>query len=204
MASLAYVPLRWGRRGMGATVSVAIHLIGIMWLLALRAPESSAPLPLNVTVIAAPEQAQTQPLEMLAKPRLSSPALHVPQPEIVLADAVAPAGPVVVPSAPLEQVDANNSAITQPVFDANYLNNPAPPYPPLARRLGEEGVVYVRILVSAEGLPDLIELKRSSGSSRLDAAALATVKKWRFVPARRSGQTIAAWVVVPVAFSLTA
>jgi protein TonB len=39
---------------------------------------------------------------------------------------------------------------------------------------------------------------------RLDEAALVTVKKWRFVPARRGGEAVSAWVVVPIAFSLTA
>jgi len=45
-------------------------------------------------------------------------------------------------------------------------------------------------------------LKTSSGSPRLDQAALDTVKRWRFVPARQGDQSVAAWVVVPISFSL--
>jgi protein TonB len=58
--------------------------------------------------------------------------------------------------------------------------------------------------VLPNGLPEQIELKRSSGSSRLDHSALEAVRQWRFVPARRGNDTVAAWVVVPVEFNLTA
>lgn len=44
---------------------------------------------------------------------------------------------------------------------------------------------------------------RSSGSNVLERAALETVKNWRFAPARRAGDPVAAWVIVPVVFRLT-
>jgi periplasmic protein TonB len=56
-------------------------------------------------------------------------------------------------------------------FDADYLRNPAPAYPALARRLGEEGKLVLRVFVTPEGHPGQIELKTSSGSPRLDQAA---------------------------------
>jgi protein TonB len=45
-------------------------------------------------------------------------------------------------------------------------------------------------------------VQKTSGFSRLDQAALETVKHWRFVPARRGSQIVPAWVVVPISFSL--
>lgn len=92
--------------------------------------------------------------------------------------------------------------VTPPGFDADYLHNPAPAYPPLARRLGEQGRVLVRVFVEADGSPSRLELRASSGSARLDGAALETVRHWRFVPARRGDVPVAAWVVVPVSFNL--
>ena len=89
-----------------------------------------------------------------------------------------------------------------PDFRAAYLRNPPPGYPAAARRNGEEGTVTLRVLVSAEGAPREVALERSSGSSLLDAAALATVKTWRFVPARRGGEAQEAWVLVPIVFRL--
>jgi protein TonB len=89
-------------------------------------------------------------------------------------------------------------------FDADYLNNPSPKYPALSRRLREQGVVMVRVHVLSDGLPQTVELKSTSGSERLDQAALDAVRQWRFVPAKRGSEAIAAWVVVPISFSLGA
>ena len=87
-------------------------------------------------------------------------------------------------------------------FDAVYLNNPAPPYPPASRRLGEEGKVILRVRVSPEGNADEVELKTSSGSPRLDDSARRTVRRWQFIPARRGGTAVESWVLVPILFKL--
>jgi protein TonB len=87
-------------------------------------------------------------------------------------------------------------------FNAGYLNNPVPPYPPQSRRRGEEGKVILRVLVSKEGLALQVEVDTSSGSNRLDESALNTVRKWRFIPARRGGAAIDSWVRVPILFRL--
>jgi len=57
-------------------------------------------------------------------------------------------------------------------------------------------------MVNADGHVKQVLLRKSSGFSRLDQAALDSVKNWRFVPARRGEQPVSAWVVVPVAFTL--
>ena len=59
------------------------------------------------------------------------------------------------------------------------------------------------VLVSPEGLPDAVEIRRSSGSVRLDEAARIAVLRWRFVPARQGVAPVTAWVVVPIRFSLS-
>ena len=82
------------------------------------------------------------------------------------------------------------------------LTAPVPPYPPLARREGTEGKVKLKVLISEEGRVTGVSLFRSSGSPLLDQAALETLEKWRFSPAMENGRRVAAWVVVPVVFSL--
>ncbi len=94
------------------------------------------------------------------------------------------------------------STQTPPAFNAAYLRNPPPRYPPAARRNGSEGTVLLKVLVSAEGVPLRVELDQSSGSSPLDSAALDAVKGWRFVPAKRGAQNIEDWVRVPIVFRL--
>lgn len=94
------------------------------------------------------------------------------------------------------------ATLTQARFDADYLQNPAPAYPAMSRRLGEEGRVLLRVHVDASGRPIQIEVKTSSGSPRLDQSALDAVGRWKFIPARRGEEAIAAWVQVPIVFNL--
>ncbi len=97
---------------------------------------------------------------------------------------------------------ADTQTYQSPSFNAAYLNNPAPNYPSLSRRLGEQGLVLLRVQVTADGTADSVELQTGSGSTRLDQAALEAVKKWQFVPAKRGEQSVSASVVVPVRFSI--
>jgi protein TonB len=114
-----------------------------------------------------------------------------------------PAPPVAAPVAPVVAAPpAPPAPITQARFDADYLKNPKPAYPSSSRRLGEEGKVVLRVHVTPEGLPAVVEVKASSNFPRLDHAAREAVSQWRFVPARRGEEAIAAWVLVPIVFSL--
>lgn len=89
-----------------------------------------------------------------------------------------------------------------PRFSADYLRNPAPQYPPISRRLGERGKVLLRVLVNSEGRPETVEIQQSCGHERLDHAAREAVKQWQFIPARLGEQSVRAWVVVPIVFTL--
>lgn len=89
-----------------------------------------------------------------------------------------------------------------PSSDADYLRNPAPAYPPISKRLGEQGKVLVRVLIGADGLPRQAELKRSSGFERLDRSALEYVMKCRYAPGKVGGVAQAMWHEAPVNFIL--
>jgi protein TonB len=82
--------------------------------------------------------------------------------------------------------------------------NPAPQYPAAAYTAGQEGVVLVRVQVSAEGAVADVRLEESCGFALLDQSALATVRHWRFSPARRAGLAVAHEILVPVRFQLAA
>jgi protein TonB len=111
--------------------------------------------------------------------------------------------PVQVAEAPAKIAAVAEPAIEPPRFGAAYLNNPAPTYPPLSRRTGEQGRVLLKVLVSENGLAESVQLDSSSGYEKLDRAAMEAVKKWSFVPAKRSNQPVSAYVLVPVKFSLS-
>ena len=90
----------------------------------------------------------------------------------------------------------------EPDYKADYLNNPRPPYPMVARRMGYHGNVVLDVEVLAEGKAGDVKLHQSSGYDILDNAALQTVKTWRFTPARRFGQAVTQRFLVPIKFSL--
>jgi protein TonB len=81
-------------------------------------------------------------------------------------------------------------------------SNRPPHYPETARRRGDQGRVIVRVNVSPDGEPLTLSIAHSSGSTTLDEAAMAAVRQWRFVPARQSGQPVAAAAEVPIVFRL--
>ena len=144
-----------------------------------------------------PRPIERRPTPLPLPSQLAAPA-DSPSPRPV---AVAPAPtPVAVP-APVA-APPTPAAPTPPRFDANYLDNPKPPYPALSRKLNEQGRVLLRVNVAADGSATEVQLHTSSGHSRLDDSALATVRRWRFVPARLGQEAVAAWVLVPIAFTL--
>lgn len=111
-----------------------------------------------------------------------------------------------VPAESPETTEAAGSERDEPLVESRYdvaaLNNPKPPYPLAARRLGVEGRVVLRVHVLADGRSAEVRIVRSSGHALLDESALSTVRRWRFVPATRAGTPVAASVDVPISFRL--
>jgi len=81
-------------------------------------------------------------------------------------------------------------------------SNPRPTYPLAARYDGIEGRVMLRVRVDADGLVSGIDIATTSGHPILDRAALETVRRWRFEPARSGGMTVPGEVDVPIQFRL--
>jgi TonB family protein len=79
-----------------------------------------------------------------------------------------------------------------------------PEYPRLAIQARLEGVVWVKSLVGKDGNVVKATIHKSSGSKAgFDDAAVAAAYKCRFKPAIKGGSPSAAWVIYPVAFTLT-
>ena len=117
-----------------------------------------------------------------------------------------PAETTAVNSAPTSQTNRNSTSeqqVTEANYRANYLHNPAPEYPLLARNREWTGKVLLRVSVSAAGSCESIELAQSSGHDVLDEAAQQAVKQWKFIPAKRGETVIASIVMVPIVFNLT-
>jgi len=148
-----------------------------------------------------PKPAPVRPPEVPKPKKIQS-----PQPDQVLASkSEAATSSFTVPTPPAEPsppAPPAPAAIVGARFDADYLHNPKPVYPSASRRLSEQGRVLLRVYVSADGRAEKVEVKTSSGFPRLDQSAEEAVSRWRFVPARRGDQAVAAWVQVPITFQL--
>ncbi len=165
-------------------------------LIKLELKVDRLPTPLPVRKAQTRPEPQT-PLLAAQAPKANLPvAVMPPEPSPLPPVEARVAPPAAAPVAPAP------TPIEPPSFNADYLDNPAPAYPPLARRMGEEGRVLLRVHVEASGLPSKVEIRTSSGSERLDHAALEAVKRWKFVPARQGDKAIPAYVVVPISFNL--
>ncbi len=198
----------------GLAVVVLLHVLAL-WLL-VRMNVLSLPHPLQVLTVSLIQpveeikpQAKPEPQPEIIPPRpkpvRQRPVPVQPAPVLAAPETTAVATPAVVPEptpAPVEPAPPAPVEITQPRFDAAYLDNPKPPYPPLSRRMGEQGRVVLRVQVRADGSAASVEIATSSGSPRLDESARITVLRWKFVPARRGAEAVPATVRVPVVFTL--
>ncbi len=210
---------------------VGFHVLGL-WALQAGLLHRAVELVVPVSVLSEmiePPQPQTTPTPPLPQPRPAPTPRAAPQPQPVAQPAMqpvaiatstpaaqaptgvpepqaaAPAAPVaaVEPAAPAAPPAAPTTPkIELPSSSADYLNNPPPAYPPLSKRLGEQGKVVVRAFIEANGTATKAEIRTSSGYDRLDQAALQTVLKWRYVPGKRAGVVEGMWFNVPIHFVL--
>ncbi len=207
-------------------VSALAHATVLATLSPLRpAPGPTRPAVLEVMILA-PEPLSPEARDIVVTPRASSgsralpvrttadngPRIEATGPVIALRETppderrAAPAGsefpkPFVAELAERESRHAT-AAQTPLTFNAAYLSNPAPRYPDAARRSGEQGTVTLRVRVTRDGVASEVAVAKSSGSPHLDATALEAVKAWRFTPARRGGEAIESWMLVPIVFRL--
>lgn len=151
------------------------------------------------------------PLPELVQPRID----FVPPPEIRIAAPMAPHAITVLQKTPEANAPAAMAG-PQSALPAKVAALPAPsparsiaathtepPYPPLSRRLGEEGTVQLAIAIGTDGRIDRAAIETSSGSQRLDEAARDWVRQhWRYHPATRDGKPVATETRVNVIFSL--
>lgn len=209
------------RRALGAGMLAAHVAVG--WALLQLQPVREAVaevLPLTVNFIAPPAPVPAPPpppqQRVLPKPApapkpvITSAPTPAPQPPVFVAPPPPPEPPAPVAAPPAPPVPpappAPPAAPPQPktiaISAVEYLTPPVLNYPAAARRAGESGRVNVRVLVDARGMPQQMQVTRSSGFARLDEAALATVRATRFKPYMENGQPHAFWVLMPLIFEL--
>jgi protein TonB len=193
-------------------VSATLHA-AVVALLPGRAPEHAAPAASSLEVVIlqpmplpqdsispAPRRAQAATGMKARSERATLEQYSRPAEEVLPSPAVVddPEPRFSVPERPSQ---AAATPANPPVYHAAYLSNPAPRYPDAARKSGDQGTVTLRVQVTRDGVASRVAVEKSSGSPHLDTAALEAVKAWRFTPARRGGDAVESWMLVPVVFS---
>jgi protein TonB len=80
-----------------------------------------------------------------------------------------------------------------------------PPYPPIARRIGAEGKVTLRLTVSTGGRVTQADVESSSGHDELDQTAQQWIMAhWAYKPAQENGVPVVSHVLATVTFNLAA
>jgi protein TonB len=201
---------------LAAALAALLHGGLLFWYLERPVPwplTQAMPLPMISIALSAPSQPAPQEPAVPAKP-LPKPKPKAqkkiqrkpkPSPEKAALAKEQPSEAIQeTPPAPVLAQSASPRAepYTPASSHANYLNNPRPVYPAVARRRHWEGLVLLKAFVTAQGHCGQISVNRSSGHEALDEAALDAVRKWRFVPAKRGEVAQASWVTVPIEFEL--
>lgn len=201
-----------------ALFSLALH--GVLLVLPADSGAATPPrveIPLELLWEAPVSQASQAPSTAGAAP-LAAPASL--SPSTPSAAAMQPSFASVQAAAPSDQVTGNlaaasaASSATAPPSPATGSTPAArrtapcclasfrPPYPSQARQNGQEGSVIIRVHIAADGSVSSLAVRRSSGYSSLDEAALNGVRQWRFAPARQGDHAVDGYFDVDVSFQL--
>lgn len=156
-------------------------------------PSRAMPVPVRAASVTAP--APVAPVA--APPSVRAPMLE-PTPEA----ATSSSAPMSAGVTPASSDESGIAALTPPSSDAAHLDNPKPVYPAASRRLKEEGRVVLEVFILQDGSVGDLRIKASSGHERLDQAAVAAVRHWTYLPARRGSTPIALWHTQSLLFSL--
>lgn len=199
--------------GMGGAVRTRLEPVSEVVYVHLASRALPTPLPVQAPPLARKETPGSR-LRPGASPKPSDEAVQPapitlpiagerpqPAPSPVVLDPAPPsrtAESVSVAAVAMSASDSRGLADREPA----YLSTPKPEYPEDARAEEEEGLVLLRVLVSARGVAEQVLVTRSSGSRSLDRAAVTGVRRWTFVPARRDQRESDAWMEVPVRFVL--
>lgn len=141
-------------------------------------------------------------------PEAPSADVEMPLPAAAEAEAAAaspepaavPAQPVAVASLPASG-PGSGAAVFGGSGAPGFLKRVLPRYPRLAREMGREGTVTLRLAIDAHGVLQAAEVLEGAGYG-FDEEALSAIRASTFRPAVRNGQPVASRALLPVQFVL--
>lgn len=201
---------RYGvERVVGAVIVIALHAVVLHVLLShriLAVPDEVVTLFVETITLQPPPPPKEPPRPQPEKPRpVEKPRpqqLVAAAPVLTPADFVAPPPPPPPPPAAEAPPRPAGPVTLGSELAVSCPERRPPSYPPLSRRMGEEGKAVLRVELDEQGAVSAAQVATSSGFARLDEAALAAVKTWRCTPAQRDGRPVRAVALQPFKFML--
>jgi protein TonB len=189
----------WGFVALSAGLHLAVVLLAVSWHPSLPLPEKPEDPGIEVDFVIDAAPAATAPAStVMADEKAPITPLAKPEEKIVPKTSPSPAAQPVIAT---RNANAGSSTARGVAVPAPH-GNPRPEYPDMAKRKGWQGECLLRVAVSPEGKASAVSVHRSSGYASLDQAALAAVRRWRFLPQSAGGTCVASTIEVPVNFSL--
>lgn len=99
---------------------------------------------------------------------------------------------------------ASSPPQTVSISAVQYARQPIRDYPRAALLRGDEGSVGMKVLVNKDGLPEAVQITRSSGHEALDRAAVQSMKTSLFKPYLVDGKPQSVWVLTTLDYHLEA
>lgn len=153
-----------------------------------------------------PPQRQPEPMEQVEVPTpvvAPPPLVIAPRPPVQIVASPTPPRVVSVPGPPSPAPAAPSPAVESAGDLSSTMISAVPPrYPHESRRRREQGTVVLAVLLGVDGTVADVSVAQSSGFERLDHAALAAVRRWRWSPTLRSGAPVMVRGVVEIPFVL--
>lgn len=170
-----------------------------------RLESIAAAVPVTVRFVAeAAPKPQWQPPQVT----LITPTINTQTPDPPLLIEVAAAAPsdraitLPIPARTAPAASAEDRSVPKLVAAVEYLREPSPRYPSQSRKLREQGLVVLRVIIDERGVACAIDIESSSGYSRLDHAAKEAVARAAFRPYIEDGTPRRALVLIPIEFAL--
>lgn len=189
----------WGFVALSTALHLAVVLLAISWHPVRPLPEKPEDPGIEVDFVIDAAPAATAPASTaMAEEKAPITPLAKPEEKIVAKTSPSPAAQPVIAARNPNTGSSTARGVAVPAPHGN----PRPEYPEMAKRKGWQGECLLRVAVSPDGKASAVSVHRSSGYASLDQAALAAVRRWRFLPQSVGGTCVASTIEVPVNFSL--
>lgn len=155
-------------------------------------------------------QQDKSPPQITLPPAPLPPSIDAPRIEAVISAQIPPSIAPVVPQSDAQAPAASTApaAANPPAMEnagdisSTMISATPPRYPTESRRLREQGVVVLRVILGPDGRVSDIHISKSSGHYKLDQAALSAVRRWRWSPTLKNGTPVSVKGLVEIPFVL--